>query len=241
MQCPESVRYLSAYVLDELALSERDAFENHLADCAQCSAELASFDSVKSVLNSWDDEALPASAAPYRERIRHLAEPLPKQDKASRWPLLNWWQWAPSAVSFAVLVLVFMDARFLVDEAGFSVSFGGLKNDASVFQMVDQMVDQMADQMADQMVDREELQQVIARLEQRQDQNTIALMQAVLNQARESSEANFQQLFAFFEQQRLNDLEQVRASYEQLAESDFETLRSLQQLASYVSFNEIVR
>jgi hypothetical protein len=229
MQCPESVRYLSAYVLDELALSERDAFENHLADCAQCSAELASFDSVKSVLNSWDDEALPASAAPHRERIRHLAEPLPKQDKASRWPLLNWWQWAPSAVSFAVLVLVFMDARFLVDEAGFSVSFGGLKNDASVFQMVDQMVD------------REELQQVIARLEQRQDQNTIALMQAVLNQARESSEANFQQLFAFFEQQRLNDLEQVRASYEQLAESDFETLRSLQQLASYVSFNEIVR
>jgi hypothetical protein len=229
MQCPESVRYLSAYVLDELALSERDAFENHLADCAQCSAELASFDSVKSVLNSWDDEALPASAAAHRERIRHLAEPLPKQDKASRWPLLNWWQWAPSAVSFAVLVLVFMDARFLVDEAGFSVSFGGLKNDASVFQMVDQMVD------------REELQQVIARLEQRQDQNTIALMQAVLNQARESSEANFQQLFAFFEQQRLNDLEQVRASYEQLAESDFETLRSLQQLASYVSFNEIVR
>ena len=233
MQCPESVRYLSAYVLDELALSERDAFENHLADCAQCSAELASFDSVKSVLNSWDDEALPASAAAHRERIRRLAEPLPKQDKASRWPLLNWWQWAPSAVSFAVLVLVFMDARFLVDEAGFSVSFGGLKNDASVFQMADQMVDQM--------VDREELQQVIARLEQRQDQNTIALMQAVLNQARESSEANFQQLFAFFEQQRLNDLEQVRASYEQLAESDFETLRSLQQLASYVSFNEIVR
>ena len=229
MQCPESVRYLSAYVLDELALSERDAFENHLADCAQCSAELASFDSVKSVLNSWDDEALPASAAAHRERIRRLAEPLPKQDKASRWPLLNWWQWAPSAVSFAVLVLVFMDARFLVDEAGFSVSFGGLKNDASVFQMVDQMVD------------REELQQVIARLEQRQDQNTIALMQAVLNQARESSEANFQQLFAFFEQQRLNDLEQVRASYEQLAGSDFETLRSLQQLASYVSFNEIVR
>lgn len=233
MQCPESVRYLSAYVLDELALSERAAFENHLADCAQCSAELASFDSVKSVLNSWDDEALPASAAAHRERIRRLAEPLPKQDKASRWPLLNWWQWAPSAVSFAVLVLVFMDARFLVDEAGFSVSFGGLKNDASVFQMADQMVDQM--------VDREELQQVIARLEQRQDKNTIALMQAVLNQARESSEANFQQLFAFFEQQRLNDLEQVRASYEQLAESDFETLRSLQQLASYVSFNEIVR
>ena len=225
MQCPESARCLSAYVLDELVPSDRKAFKNHLLGCAQCSAELASFERVNTVLNSWDDEALPVSAAAHRERIRNLAEPLSKQEKASRLSLFNWWQWAPSALSFAVLMLVFMNASFLVDEDGFSVSFGGLKNGASV----------------EQMVDREELHQVIARLEQRQDQNNIALMQAVLNQARESSEANFQQLFAFFEQQRLNDLEQVRASYDQLAESDFETLRSLQQLASYVSFNEIVR
>ena len=225
MQCPESARCLSAYILDELAPSDRKAFKNHLLGCAQCSAELASFERVNTVLNSWDDEALPDSAAAHRERIRNLAEPLSKQEKASRLPLFNWWQWAPSALSFAVLVLVFMNASFLVDEDGFSVSFGGLKNGASV----------------EQMVDREELHQVIARLEQRQDQNNIALMQAVLNQTRESSEANFQQLFAFFEQQRLNDLEQVRASYDQFAESDFETLRSLQQLASYVSFNEIVR
>jgi phage gp37-like protein len=225
MQCPESARCLSAYVLDELVPSDRKAFKNHLLGCAQCSAELASFERVNTVLNSWDDEALPVSAAAHRERIRNLAEPLSKQEKASRLSLFNWWQWAPSALSFAVLVLVFMNASFLVDENGFSVSFGGLKNGAS----------------AEQMVDREELYQVIARLEQRQDQNNIALMQAVLNQTRESSEANFQQLFAFFEQQRLNDLEQVRASYDQLAESDFETLRSLQQLASYVSFNEIVR
>ncbi|MBL6754545.1 MAG: zf-HC2 domain-containing protein [Proteobacteria bacterium] len=225
MQCPESVRCLSAYILDELVPSEREAFKNHVLGCAQCSAELASFESVKTALNSWDDEALPVSAVAHRERIRNLAKPLTKQEKASRLSPFNWWQWAPSALSFAVLVLVFMDASFLVAEDGFSVSFGGLKNDASVVQMVD----------------REELQQVIARLEQRQDQNNIALMQAVLNQTRESSEANFQQLFAFFDQQRLNDLEQVRASYDQLAESDFETLRSLQQLASYVSFNEIVR
>jgi hypothetical protein len=225
MQCPESARCLSAYILDELAPSDRKAFKNHLLGCAQCSAELASFERVNTVLNSWDDEALPVSAAAHRERIRNLAEPLSKQEKASLLSLFNWWQWAPSALSFAVLMLVFMNASFLVDEDGFSVSFGGLKNGASV----------------EQMVDREELHQVIARLEQRQDQNNIALMQAVLNQTRESSEANFQQLFAFFEQQRLNDLEQVRASYDQLAESDFETLRSLQQLASYVSFNEIVR
>ena len=66
-------------------------------------------------------------------------------------------------------------------------------------------------------------------------------MQAVVRQARESNEASCQQLVGFFEQQRRNDLEQVRASYDQLASSDFETLRSLQQLASYVSFSESVK
>jgi hypothetical protein len=121
-----------------------------------------------------------------------------------------------------------VDARFLATDDGFSLSFGGQEN-----------ANKTAG--AEEMISRVEVQQLIARLEQRQDQNTIALMQAVFSQARESNEANFQQLFGFFEQQRLNDLEQVRASYDQLASSDFETLRSLQQLASYVSFSESVK
>ncbi|MDA8922167.1 hypothetical protein N9J30_07715 [Gammaproteobacteria bacterium] len=146
----------------------------------------------------------------------------------SRWPTLNWWQWAPSAISFVLLAILLVDARFLATDDGFSLSFGGQDN-----------ANKTAG--AEEMISREEVQQLIIRLEQRQDQNTIALMQAVLSQTRESNEASFQQLFAFFEQQRLNDLEQVRASYDQLANSDFETLRSLQQLASYVSFNESVR
>ena len=173
---------------------------------------------------------MPASAAAHRERVRALAGPVSSRGTVneSRWPKLNWWQWAPSAISFVLLAILLVDARFLATDDGFSLSFGGQDNANKTTG-------------AEEMISREEVQQLITRLEQRQDQNTIALMQAVLSQTRESNEASFQQLFAFFEQQRLNDLEQVRASYDQLASSDFETLRSLQQLASYVSFNESVR
>ena len=230
MQCPETARCLPAYVVDELVPSERETFEAHLLGCGECSAELASFAGVKNALHAWSDAPLPASAAAHRERVRALAEPVSARGavKESRWLTLNWWQWAPSAISFALLAILLVDARFLATDDGFSLSFGGQEN-----------ANKTAG--AEEMISRVEVQQLIARLEQRQDQNTIALMQAVFSQARESNEANFQQLFGFFEQQRLNDLEQVRASYDQLANSDFETLRSLQQLASYVSFNESVR
>ena len=230
MQCPETERCLPAYVVDELVPDERESFEAHLLGCGECSAELASFAGVKSALQAWNDAPFPASAAAHRDRVRSLAEPVPSRGtvKESHWPTLNWWQWAPSAISFVLLVILLVDARFLATDEGFSLSFGGQEN-----------TNKTAD--GQEMISREEVQQLIARLEQRQDQNTIALMQAVLSQTRESNEASFQQLFALFEQQRLDDLEQVRASYDQLASSDFETLRSLQQLASYVSFNESVR
>lgn len=230
MQCPETARCLPAYIVDELISSERETFEAHLLGCGECSAELASLAGVKNALHAWGDAPLPASAAAHRERVRSLAEPVSSRGavKESRWPTVNWWQWAPSAISFVLLAILLVDARFLATDDGISLSFGGQDNANKA-------------PGAEEMISREEVQQLIARVEQRQDENTIALMQAVLSQTRESNEASLQQLFAFFEQQRLNDLEQVRASYDQLASSDFETLRSLQQLASYVSFNESVR
>ena len=230
MQCPESARCLLAFIINELGSSERKAFENHLLSCDECSAELAGYKSLGATLHSWGDEALPASGATYREQVRALAKPEAARAKVeeSRWPTLSWWQWAPAAISFVLLALLLIDTRLIIAEGGFSVAFGGQQNFEQSMKTTET-------------ISREEVQQIVARLEQRQDQNNIALMQAVLSQTRESSEASFQQLFAFFEQQRLNDLEQVRASYDQLASSDFETLRSLQQLASYVSFNESIR
>jgi len=62
------------------------------------------------------------------------------------------------------------------------------------------------------------------------------LMQAVMEQARELNADNFEQIYTYFEQQRQLDMETVQVSYQQLLDSDFETLRTMEQLANYVQF-----
>ena len=66
-------------------------------------------------------------------------------------------------------------------------------------------------------------------------------MQAVLTQTREANAASFTQLLTYFEEQRLRDMDELRVSYEQLVSTDYETVRSLQQLANFVSYGETVR
>ena len=48
-------------------------------------------------------------------------------------------------------------------------------------------------------------------------------------------------MYAFFDQQRLLDLEDMRVGYQELVDSDYETIRSLQQLAQFVSYQGEVR
>ena len=45
-------------------------------------------------------------------------------------------------------------------------------------------------------------------------------------------------IYALFEDQRLRDLEDMRIGYQQLMDSDYETLRSLRQLAQFVSYQQ---
>ena len=48
---------------------------------------------------------------------------------------------------------------------------------------------------------------------------------------------NFDRVVRLFDAQRVQDLQDMRQGYQQLVDSDYQTLRSLQQLASFVSFN----
>ena len=47
---------------------------------------------------------------------------------------------------------------------------------------------------------------------------------------------NLDRIYAYFEQQRLRDLEDMRVGYQELVNSDYETIRSLQQLAQFHSY-----
>ncbi len=86
-----------------------------------------------------------------------------------------------------------------------------------------------------------EMNQAIERMEDRQDGNNLRMMQAMLEQNQQATAENLEQIYAYFEQQRILDLQDMRVGYQQLVDSDYETIRSLQQLASFVSFQDDVR
>ena len=62
-----------------------------------------------------------------------------------------------------------------------------------------------------------------------------------MDQTQQITADNLDRIYAFFEQNRIRDLEDMRVGYQALVDSDYETIRTLQQLAQFVSYQEPVR
>ena len=58
----------------------------------------------------------------------------------------------------------------------------------------------------------------------------------MIGQFGDSTTRSLEQVMAYFEAQRAEDLQLMQASYQRLADSDFQTIRSMQQLANYVQY-----
>ena len=86
-----------------------------------------------------------------------------------------------------------------------------------------------------------EIESLIRRFEARQDSNNVQLLQAVMEQTQQSTAESLDRIYAYFEEQRLRDLQDMQLGYQQLADSDYATLRSLQELAQFVSYRESAR
>ena len=61
-----------------------------------------------------------------------------------------------------------------------------------------------------------------------------AVIESVVDQFGDSTARSLEQVIAYFESQRQQDLQLLRTSYQQLADSDYATIRSVEQLASLV-------
>ena len=85
------------------------------------------------------------------------------------------------------------------------------------------------------------INELVQRIEDRQDSNNIELLQAVMDQTQQTTAENLDLIYAFFEQQRLQDLEDMRVGYQELVDSDYATIRSLQQIAQFVSYQGDIR
>jgi hypothetical protein len=226
MSCPKTEYLLQEYFSEDLSAVARDELDRHLSDCAHCNAELESVLFVQRDIQQWQEQSVP-----HWDRGRELFR---REHRAER-PLSQlWlsWQWFPTAASLAMLCVLLFNVSVVSNESGFSVSFGGLSG---------ANIDLRAQLAQFEQAQRGEMRQLVARVESRQDSNNVQLLQAVMEQAQQSTADSFDQMYAYFEQQRLLDLQDMRAGYEQLVDSDYETIRSLQQLVNYVGYQGDIR
>ena len=226
MSCPKTEHLLQEYFSDELAPIARNELEKHLQECPHCNSELEILLTAQANLQQWQDDP-----APHWDRGLNLFRQEHRAEKPSS-GILSSWQWFPTAASFAMLCLLIFNVSIVSGEQGTSVSFSGSQSYDSNVQV----------QIAEfQQLQNEQLQALVARLEDRVDSNNVQLMQAVLEQTQQSTAESFDQIYSYFEQQRLLDLQDMRVGYEQLVDSDYETIRSLQQLVTFVGYQDNIR
>lgn len=100
-----------SYLYNEIGGTEKQEFESHLAGCKACSAELASFSSVRSSVNTWRSQEFDPLATPV---IDIPFETQAESATAAGWRgtiltdfkrLLTFSPWPPAAVGFAALAI----------------------------------------------------------------------------------------------------------------------------------------
>lgn len=224
MSCHEVPKIVSDYFDETLSLQHRNALEAHLQNCADCQHALADAKSINAHLRQWQDQAVPQW-----QRV-----PRQFQDEATPTrPRFSFWgQWAPLAGAFVLALAVLFNVQLQVQDNGFSLAFGGnAEIDAG------SIAAQLAQFESEQRLAQQQTLQVLsARLEERQASDNARLLETVIEQFGASTTRSLEQVMAYVEAQRAEDLRLLQTSYQRLADSDFQTIRSMQQLASYVQF-----
>lgn len=223
MSCPKTQYLLQEYFADDLSAMAAQEMERHLAQCQHCNAELEVLLLARSNLDSWEEQRVP-----HWDRGLELFRREHQVAKNTGGGFWSRWQWFPTAASFAMLCLLIFNTSVVSSDEGFSISFGASSDSAQFDQA-------LAAFAAEQQSERQAL---IARMDDRLDRNNVQLLQAVMDQTQQSTADNLERIYAYFEQQRLQDLQAMRAGYQELMDSDYQTIRSLQQLAQYVSYDE---
>lgn len=231
MSCPKTQYLITEYFSEELSAVAREELEGHLVVCEECSSELTLFLNTQNKLSQWKEERVP-----HWDRGTSLF----RQEQASMQNNRRSWmkQWIPTAASFAMFCLVAFNTSISSGENGFSVSFGSNENILRDAQLEERLI-QLGDLL--QIEQEQNLQELLTGLEEQQANNNLQIMQTILEQTQQMTAENFDQIYSYFEQQRQADLEDVISGYQQLADSDFDTMRSMQQLANFVQYTGDIR
>lgn len=125
---------------------------------------------------------------------------------------------------------VLFNVQVQIVDDGVTIAFGSnaaVDSDLIATQLAQFEAEQRATQQAS-------LQALSAQIEERQVNSNARLLETVVEQFGTSTTRSLEQVMAYFEAQRREDLQLMQTSYQRLADSDFQTIRSVQQLANYV-------
>ncbi len=224
MTCHETANIVSAYFDESSSAQERKAAQLHLDSCSACSAALADSQAVGAHLRQWQDEAVP--------QWQRIPEQLHSKRRVQKPRFSFWGQWAPLAAAFMLALAVMFNVQVDLNSDGFSVAFGqsgGMSPDAVAAQLAQF-------EQAQRQAQAQTLQALSASIEERQVNSNARLLETVIEQLGDSTSRSIEQVMAYFEAQRQEDLQLMEASYQRLVDSDFQTVQSMQQLANYVQY-----
>ena len=226
MSCPKTHYILQEYFSENLLTVARDELDKHLTECVYCNAQLESVLLAQQNLRQWQDQK-----TPHWDRGLELFRQEHRIDRSGARFWISW-QWLPTAASLAMLCVLLFNVSVVSNDSGLSISFSGPS--ALDSNLNTQLVEF-------EQAQRLEIKLLAERVASRQDSTNVQLLRAVMEQTQQSTADSFDQMYAYFEQQRLLDLQDMRAGYEQLVDSDYETIRSLRQLVNYVGYQSDIR
>jgi len=217
MPCPKTDAYIYQYFTGDSATRVKLLKEPHFSQCSYCSEQLSEMLAIESNLSEWEDVNVP----PWNSKDI-------QNNGKSRFP--NFWvQWIPTAACLAMLCAVVLNLQITDFGDQVNISFG--KTNVEVESLIREVRLVQELQLA-------EFNAALTEVEVIRTQNNSRLLQSVLEQTQLNSAQNFDRVLRLFDAQRMQDLQDMRQGYQQLVDSDYQTLRSLQQLASFVSFND---
>lgn len=212
MSCDQTPEIVAEYFDQYLSPQARQVVQQHLSECMECRAEVALLTPAQERLLSWQHESVPDWNRGYGLAAHHHRKPLLKRQARPFWREIG--RWIPLAASLVLSVAVLTQTRLDVSEQGWQLSFGSSAAERQLQHLDAYLIAQ-------------------ARAQQQQNQQ---MLEAALQQFGDNTTDSLVQLVDWFEQQRELDIQRMEAGFQQLLDRDYQTVNSVQQLASFVQY-----
>lgn len=212
MSCHQTPEIVADHFDSRLSPQARLAVQQHLSACADCRAEVDALVPAQELLQSWQQEPIPMWDRSHGPAVHQPRQRLHKRRSRPIWGGVG--RWLPLAASLVLSVAVLTQTRLDVSAGGWQLSFGT--------SAAERQIQQLDVYLAEQ-----------ARTQQQQNQQAL---EAALQQFGDNTADTLMQMADWFEQQRELDIQRMEAGFQQLLDRDYQTVNSVQQLASYVQY-----